>query len=317
MNHAREVPPEQTRVNLSEIVLLVIHANGPDPDGNDGVSRPMVKGWRSSHPDFPLPVGGTEDSPEFDRAEVERWLAHHGKIPLLTQIFVLATDTGAGTPAQTRSAPEPAVVIDERLIRAAVSGEFPVLGMIRALADGALKRVGLDQAVKDAGRAGKSVLSVQRQWALDAGIDMVRPLVLAAGLQAIAGLSASHRNDDGILDVEGLRGWLTVQAQTVRSGEAGMGVVDGPDSAVIAMCLELARELDGLRPPGDPAAQVVTRWGSRPGADLSELLLAACWFAAVMLAHAMALEPERLYSYLDQRMVQLHRAGAVLFGPSG
>ncbi|MBB1257274.1 N-6 DNA methylase [Streptomyces alkaliterrae] len=45
-----------------------------------GVGRAAVSNWRRRHPDFPQPVGGTETSPAFALAEVERWLRAHGKL---------------------------------------------------------------------------------------------------------------------------------------------------------------------------------------------------------------------------------------------
>ncbi|WP_017599882.1 N-6 DNA methylase [Nocardiopsis lucentensis] len=40
-----------------------------------GVKPTAVSNWRRRHDDFPRPVGGTDRSPRFDLAEVERWLA--------------------------------------------------------------------------------------------------------------------------------------------------------------------------------------------------------------------------------------------------
>ncbi|MFG3711936.1 N-6 DNA methylase [Micromonospora sp. NPDC047730] len=50
-----------------------------------GVGRAAVSNWRKRHPDFPAPVGGTTASPEFDLAEVERWLGRQGKLPELSR----------------------------------------------------------------------------------------------------------------------------------------------------------------------------------------------------------------------------------------
>jgi hypothetical protein len=43
-----------------------------------GVGRAAVSDWRRAHADFPRPVGGTETSPVFALAEVERWLSERG-----------------------------------------------------------------------------------------------------------------------------------------------------------------------------------------------------------------------------------------------
>ncbi|MFB8766132.1 N-6 DNA methylase [Nocardiopsis alba] len=45
------------------------------------VSRTTVSNWRRRHEDFPQPVGGSGNRPLFDRAEVERWLAHSDRLP--------------------------------------------------------------------------------------------------------------------------------------------------------------------------------------------------------------------------------------------
>ncbi|MFG1674639.1 N-6 DNA methylase [Micromonospora sp. NPDC049282] len=46
-----------------------------------GVGRAAVSNWRKRHDDFPDPVGGSATSPEFDLAQVERWLHAQGKLP--------------------------------------------------------------------------------------------------------------------------------------------------------------------------------------------------------------------------------------------
>jgi hypothetical protein len=45
-----------------------------------GVGRAAVSNWRRRHDSFPTPVGGTDTSPQFSLADVERWLHAHGKI---------------------------------------------------------------------------------------------------------------------------------------------------------------------------------------------------------------------------------------------
>ncbi|MFB9236301.1 N-6 DNA methylase [Plantactinospora siamensis] len=46
-----------------------------------GVGRAAVSNWRKRHPDFPAPVGGTANSPEFELTQVEGWLREQGKLP--------------------------------------------------------------------------------------------------------------------------------------------------------------------------------------------------------------------------------------------
>jgi SAM-dependent methyltransferase len=55
-----------------------------------GVGRAAVSNWRRRHADFPKPVGGTETSPSFARAEVEAWLRDQGKlaeVPLRERVW--------------------------------------------------------------------------------------------------------------------------------------------------------------------------------------------------------------------------------------
>ncbi|MFE6308765.1 N-6 DNA methylase [Nocardiopsis sp. NPDC057823] len=46
-----------------------------------GVKPTAVSNWRRRHDDFPRPVGGTDRSPRFDLAAVERWLSAHRGAP--------------------------------------------------------------------------------------------------------------------------------------------------------------------------------------------------------------------------------------------
>ncbi|MGA5407344.1 N-6 DNA methylase [Streptomyces lavendulocolor] len=55
-----------------------------------GVGRAAVSNWRRRHADFPKPVGGTETSPSFSLADVERWLRVQGKlaeVPLRERVW--------------------------------------------------------------------------------------------------------------------------------------------------------------------------------------------------------------------------------------
>lgn len=45
-----------------------------------GVGRAAVSNWRRRHDDFPVPVGGTDASPQFSLDDVEAWLIRHGKV---------------------------------------------------------------------------------------------------------------------------------------------------------------------------------------------------------------------------------------------
>ncbi|MGW4051442.1 N-6 DNA methylase [Streptomyces sp. NPDC004779] len=45
-----------------------------------GVGRAAVSNWRRRHDDFPVPVGGTDASPQFSLDEMEAWLIRNGKV---------------------------------------------------------------------------------------------------------------------------------------------------------------------------------------------------------------------------------------------
>ncbi|MFF5213416.1 N-6 DNA methylase [Streptosporangium sp. NPDC000396] len=57
-----------------------------------GVTRATVSNWRRRHTDFPLPSGGTETSPTYDREAVERWLAARGQLPEPSPLDELRTE---------------------------------------------------------------------------------------------------------------------------------------------------------------------------------------------------------------------------------
>jgi len=92
---------------------------GMDPGGREqmtaaaiarlaGVGRAAVSNWRRRHQEFPKPVGGSPNSPTFDRAEVEAWLKATGKADQLATAG--QTDTGTqriGEPERSISDLEP------------------------------------------------------------------------------------------------------------------------------------------------------------------------------------------------------------------
>ncbi|MET7615841.1 N-6 DNA methylase [Streptomyces sp. NPDC005408] len=64
-----------------------------------GVGRAAVSNWRRRHADFPKPVGGTETSPSFALADIERWLRDQGKlaeVPLRERVWQQVADHPAG-----------------------------------------------------------------------------------------------------------------------------------------------------------------------------------------------------------------------------
>ncbi|WP_326771095.1 hypothetical protein OG978_45875 (plasmid) [Streptomyces sp. NBC_01591] len=61
-----------------------------------GVGRAAVVNWRRRHPDFPEPVGGTDESPQFGAGEAEAWLRAHGKLATgLTTVSCPCGESGA------------------------------------------------------------------------------------------------------------------------------------------------------------------------------------------------------------------------------
>ncbi|MGW6394261.1 N-6 DNA methylase [Streptomyces sp. NPDC055103] len=119
-----------------------------------GVGRAAVSNWRRRHPDFPKPVGGTEASPSFALADVERWLRDQGKlaeIPLRERVWqqIAGHPAGAVTAlvhagcalllVRDRSAAWPALAAlpDERF-----TGVLPV-----ALEETLTERLGPERAV--------------------------------------------------------------------------------------------------------------------------------------------------------------------------
>ncbi|TMR09934.1 SAM-dependent methyltransferase [Nonomuraea turkmeniaca] len=58
-----------------------------------GVTRATVSNWRRRHADFPLPSGGTDASPLYDRAAVEAWLSGRGQLPATSPVRDLRTFT--------------------------------------------------------------------------------------------------------------------------------------------------------------------------------------------------------------------------------
>ncbi|GLF99345.1 N-6 DNA methylase [Streptomyces yaizuensis] len=72
-----------------------------------GVGRAAVSNWRRRHADFPRPVGGTDSSPSFALADVERWLREQGKlaeVPLRERLWQqLADDPESLTAALVRA----------------------------------------------------------------------------------------------------------------------------------------------------------------------------------------------------------------------
>src|SRR5689334_23769212 len=70
-----------------------------------GVGRAAVSNWRRRHDDFPKPVGGSDTSPTYELAAVERWLREQGKlpsVPLYERLWQRADSHPDGVPAALR-----------------------------------------------------------------------------------------------------------------------------------------------------------------------------------------------------------------------
>lgn len=85
-----QVPDHTTEVTAAGIARLA------------GVGRAAVSNWRRRYEHFPRPVGGTETSPTFSLAEIERWLRDQGKlaeVPPRERLWQLIESDPAGQSA--------------------------------------------------------------------------------------------------------------------------------------------------------------------------------------------------------------------------
>ncbi|MDH6577317.1 N-6 DNA methylase [Kitasatospora sp. MAP5-34] len=117
-----------------------------------GVGRAAVSNWRRRHADFPKPVGGTDASPVFELAEVERWLRDQGKldqVPLRERVWQQVERDPGGAATALRLVGTVLLLHDRPLLwqrllgaDADLSHEFP-----QALAAALRSRLGEDHAV--------------------------------------------------------------------------------------------------------------------------------------------------------------------------
>ncbi|WP_443333193.1 N-6 DNA methylase [Streptomyces sp. CB03234] len=119
-----------------------------------GVGRAAVSNWRRRHADFPKPVGGTETSPSFALADVERWLRAQGKlaeVPLRERVWQQIAGHPAGAVAALVHAGCALLVVRERpsgwLELAAVSDERMTELLPTALEEVLTLRFGIERAV--------------------------------------------------------------------------------------------------------------------------------------------------------------------------
>ncbi|QDY77143.1 N-6 DNA methylase [Streptomyces qinzhouensis] len=104
-----------------------------------GVGRAAVSNWRRRHPDFPKPVGGTETSPAFALADVERWLRDQGKlaeVPLRERVWQQLADHPATAAADLTGAGIALLLVRDRsaVWRDLVSGDDPRMAELLPIA---------------------------------------------------------------------------------------------------------------------------------------------------------------------------------------
>ncbi|MEU6984781.1 N-6 DNA methylase [Streptomyces sp. NPDC046324] len=120
-----------------------------------GVGRAAVSNWRRRHADFPRPVGGTETSPSFALADVERWLRAQGKlaeVPLRERVWQQIAGHPAGAVTALAQAGSVLLLVRDRSTAwptlAAVSDERLAETLPVALEEVLTERFGVERAVR-------------------------------------------------------------------------------------------------------------------------------------------------------------------------
>ncbi|MFF5938317.1 N-6 DNA methylase [Streptomyces sp. NPDC012508] len=120
-----------------------------------GVGRAAVSNWRRRHADFPRPVGGTETSPSFALADVERWLRAQGKlaeVPLRERVWQQIAGHPAGAVTALAQAGSVLLLVRDRSTAwptlAAVSDERLAETLPVALEEVLTERLGAERAVR-------------------------------------------------------------------------------------------------------------------------------------------------------------------------
>ncbi|MFG2771514.1 N-6 DNA methylase [Streptomyces sp. NPDC048350] len=120
-----------------------------------GVGRAAVSNWRRRHADFPRPVGGTETSPSFALADVERWLRAQGKlaeVPLRERVWQQVAGHPAGAVTALAQAGSVLLLVRDRSTAwptlAAVSDERLAETLPVALEEVLTERLGAERAVR-------------------------------------------------------------------------------------------------------------------------------------------------------------------------
>jgi len=237
------------RVNLAQIARTA------------WTGRAAVAAWRRRNPDFPVPVGGTSDSPLFERAAVEEWLHSHRRFP-------------------HHVTPTPAERAEARLT---------ALQLTRAITPGLLSGESFVDTydVEPASVEARGTLAVLREHAAAADLlTDVAPLTLECGYLAASALAMIHRYYRGRIEE-----WIAAAAETI------VDVGTSTDISAVHV-LEIAVEALWI-PDRDAlyeehaarAARVL--WQSAgcthetEARTRHELIVSACWLAASVLAPAL------------------------------
>lgn len=192
-----------------------------------GVSRGTVSNWRRRHADFPAPVGGTDASPAYDRAEVEAWLSGRG------MLLELSLDEQLWRAVMNIGGEEPLGEVVTRTARLIVDQAEPANDPGRVRADDGTKAS--DEEIR---RAVAAVLAAQTpaetvgalldRYAETAGI----PATPHPVAELMAYLGAAHRGT--VLDPAAGTGELLVAALDHNSDVDALGQELDADLARLA-----------------------------------------------------------------------------------
>ncbi|MFE0702427.1 N-6 DNA methylase [Streptomyces sp. NPDC058872] len=237
-----------------------------------GVGRAAVSNWRRRHPDFPKPVGGTESSPSFALAEVERWLRAQGKlaeVPLRERVWQQVSGHPAGAVTALVHAGCALLLVRDRSAAWPALAELPdqrfAEGLPIALEEKLTERLGPERAVHTPTAPALAVsvplLRGVAELAAETGVRAAFEFLLGRHLDAnprqytltppgpaalMAALATAPRNQDGVpltvLDpASGTGGLLSA----VERPGAVCGQDADPDlAALTALRLALATDAD-------------------------------------------------------------------------
>ncbi|WP_194912320.1 N-6 DNA methylase, partial [Catenulispora rubra] len=208
---------EQTEVTAAQIARLA------------GVGRAAVSNWRRRHSGFPAPVGGSDTSPTFSLAEVERWLRAEGKLaelPAGERLWRSIASSGAGGGSE-----------------AGTAGVLAALGT--ALAAGKKKAAGVDAKLVDqaAELAGTTSANAVFEELLGRYLDTyARDRDTGSATSALAGLMAAvampRDGADKVVVHDPFCGagtlLLAAEAAGAGAGDGAWSIVGQTDDAALA-----------------------------------------------------------------------------------